>query len=83
MKKLHPIFTELIQRLFADNPKFFKIVQLFSLFIALLAFLPDAFDFFEIPIPDILHLLHTKAIKLSSLTAIIMSQLPNKSDSER
>ncbi len=77
--KIPPVLIELLQRLLSENPKFFKWIQLVSGIVAVIAFIPDVFAFLEIPSPSWLEVLHSSAIKVGALTAILMAQLPNPS----
>ena len=77
--KIPPVLIELLQRLLSENPKFFKWIQLVSGIVAVIAFVPDVFAFLEIPSPSWLEVLHSSAIKVGALTAILMAQLPNPS----
>ena len=78
--KIPPVLIELLQRLLSENPKFFKWIQLVSGIVAVIAFVPDVFAFLEIPSPSWLEVLHSSAIKVGALTAILMAQLPNPSN---
>jgi len=83
MKPLPPVLIELIQRIFASNPKFFKWVQYFSGIIALVAYLPDFAQFLSIPVPNWLTVLNIATVKAGAITAIIMAQLPNQDINEK
>lgn len=78
--KIPKFITELLQRLLSENPKFFKWIQAVSGIVAVIAFVPDVFAFLEIPSPSWLEVLHSSAIKVGALTAILMAQLPNPND---
>ena len=77
--KIPPVLLELLKRLFSENPKFFKWVQVISAIVALIAFVPDFLGFLDITTPQWLTLLNEKAIKVGALTAILVAQLPNPS----
>lgn len=83
MKPLPPVVIELIQRLFASNPKFFKWVQYVSGLIATIAYLPDLASYLSLPVPAWLNILNVATVKVGALTAIIMAQLPNKDINEK
>lgn len=83
MKPLPPVLIELIQRLFASNPKFFKWVQYISGLVAGIAYLPDLAKFLAIPVPNWLSVLNVATVKVGALTAIVMAQLPNKDINEK
>lgn len=72
------LFLQLLQRVFADNPKFFKVIQWVSITIAAISFLFDFLTETGVQIPNWLVWLNTTAIKVGAITAIIMAQLPNK-----
>jgi xanthine/uracil permease len=76
--KLPSFLIELVKRFATNNPKFFKGIQVLSGIIAIIAFLPDLASYLEFELPTWLNLLHDKAIKIGSLTAILMAQLPNE-----
>lgn len=78
--KIPPVLIELLQRLLSENPKFFKWIQAVSAIVAVIAFIPDVFAFLEIPSPSWLEFLHSSAVKVGALTAILMAQLPNPSN---
>lgn len=80
--KLPQFLLELISRFATKNPVFFKWIQTFSGAIAIVAFLPDLFAYLEIASPSWLEVLHNKVVKIGSLTAIIMAQLPNETKKE-
>ena len=81
--KIPPVLLEFMQRIASDNPKFFKWVQVVSAIVAVIAFVPDALGFLEIPVPSWLDILHDKAIKVGALTAILVAQLPNPNDKKQ
>lgn len=76
--KIPPFIIELIQRVATNNPKFFKVIQVISAAVAIVAFIPDLLVYLEITSPFWLELLHDKAVKIGALTAVIMAQLPNE-----
>lgn len=78
--KVPPVVIELLKRIASDNPKFFKWIQVVSAIVAVIAFVPDVLGFLEIPAPSWLEVLHSKAVKVGALTAVIVAQLPNPSD---
>lgn len=80
--KVPPVVIELMQRIASDNPTFFKWVQFVSAVIGIIAFVPDLFSYLEITSPSWLEVLHTKAVKVGALTAILMAQLPNPNDNK-
>jgi hypothetical protein len=60
------------------NPKFFKVIQTISAAVAIVAFIPDLAAYLEIGLPEWVTVLNDKAVKIGSLTAIILAQLPNE-----
>lgn len=78
--KVPPVVIELLKRIASDNPKFFKWIQLVSTAVAIVAFIPDVLAFLDIASPEWLEVLHSKAVKVGALTAVIVAQLPNPSD---
>ena len=78
--KVPPVVIELMQRVASDNPTFFKWVQFVSAVIGIVAFIPDVLAFLDIASPSWLEVLHSKAVKVGALTAILMAQLPNPND---
>ena len=76
--KIPPFIIELIQRVATNNPKFFKVIQVISAAVAVVAFIPDLLVYLEIASPSWLELLHDKAVKIGALTAVVMAQLPNE-----
>ena len=80
--KFPPFLIELIKRVATKNPKFFQLIQLVSGAIAIVAFLPDLASYLDFTLPSWANVLHDKAIKIGSLTAILMAQLPNQNATE-
>lgn len=78
--KVPQFLTELLQRFATNNPTFFKWVQTISGAVAIVAFIPDLLAYLDIASPSWLEVLHSKAVKIGALTAIIMAQLPNAND---
>lgn len=78
--KIPPVIIELFKRIATDNPTFFKWVQFVSAAIGIVAFIPDVLAFLDIASPSWLEVLHSKAVKVGVLTAILMAQLPNPND---
>lgn len=78
--KVPPVIIELFKRIATDNPTFFKWVQFVSAVIGIVAFIPDVLAFLDITSPSWLEVLHSKAVKVGALTAILMAQLPNPND---
>ena len=76
--KVPPVVIELFKRIATDNPTFFKWIQFVSAVIGIVAFVPDVLQFLDITSPSWLEVLHSKAVKIGALTAIIMAQLPNE-----
>jgi hypothetical protein len=76
--KVPTFLTELLRRFATKNPTFFKWIQTISGAVAIVAFLPDLFAYLDITSPSWLEVLHTKAVKVGALTAILMAQLPNE-----
>ena len=76
--KVPKFLVELLQRFATKNPTFFKWIQTISGIVAIVAFLPDLFAYLDITSPSWLEVLHSKAVKIGALTAIIMAQLPNE-----
>lgn len=80
--KFPPFLIELAKRVATKNPKFFQFIQIVSGVIAVIAFLPDLAFYLDFTLPSWANVLHDKAIKIGSLTAILMAQLPNQSTTE-
>lgn len=80
--KVPQFLLELISRFATKNPVFFKWIQLLSGIVAIVAFLPDLFTYLEIASPSWLESLHSTALKIGALTAIVMAQLPNETKKE-
>lgn len=76
--KVPQFLTELLQRFATKNPTFFKWIQTISGAVAIVAFMPDLLAYLDITSPSWLEVLHSKAVKIGALTAIIMAQLPNE-----
>lgn len=76
--KIPSFLVELIQRLFKKNPAFFKKIQLAAGVVAVIAFMPDLLGYLEIGVPNWLHFLESKAVKIGSLITIVMAQIPNE-----
>ena len=75
--KVPPFIIELVQRFATSNPVWAKRIQLASLIVGVLAWLPELFQFLEIQQSDWMEILHNKFVKIGSLLALIMAQLPN------
>lgn len=75
--KIPPFIIELVQRFATNNPKFFKVIQVISALVAVVAFIPDLLAYLDITSPSWLEVAHDKAVKIGALTAIILAQLPN------
>jgi len=75
--KVPPVVIELFKRIASDNPKFFKLIQVISAVVAVVAFIPDLLAFLEIAAPSWLDVLHDKTVKVGALISIFIAQLPN------
>ncbi len=78
MKPLPPIIIELLQRFAKKNPSFFKYIQYVSAAIAVFSFLPEITSFLGIDLPTWFDVFNVTLLKVGSITAIIMAQLPNE-----
>jgi len=76
--KIPTFITELLQRFFTANPVWAKRIQAASLIIGLLAWLPELLQFLEIPQSAWMEVLHNKFVKIGSVLALIIAQLPNE-----
>jgi xanthine/uracil permease len=76
--KVPQFLVELLQRFATKNHSFFKWIQTVSGVVAIVAFLPDLLNYLDISSPSWLEVLHSKAVKIGALTAIVMAQLPNE-----
>lgn len=68
-------FSELINRLFAKSPKFFKIFQIVSGLVALVAGLPALLDSLHVVLPAALSALESKVVGVAGVVALFISLL--------
>ncbi len=76
--KIPPFITAAIQRFVTNNPVWAKRIQAASLLVAFLAWLPELLQFLEIPQSDWMEVLHNKFVKIGSVLALILAQIPNE-----
>ena len=77
--KIPPFISSVIQRFLTDNPLWAKRIQAASLVLMVLAWTPELLSYLEIPSPDWLEVAHNKIVKIGSLVALVLAQLPNPS----
>lgn len=75
-------FAELLQRLFSNNPKFFKYVQAISAIIALVTGLPGFLESAGIVLPDWATALESKVAAIAAVITMLIAQLPKQDGSK-
>lgn len=71
-------FAELLQRLFSNNPKFFKYVQAISAIIAVVTGLPAFLESAGISLPDWATALESKVTAVAAVITMLIAQLPKQ-----
>jgi xanthine/uracil permease len=82
MKPIPRPILEFVNRLFSNNPTFFKYVQAISAIALVLGYVPEIFNFLEITSPLWITKVVSIGLKVGGFVAIVLAQLPNVSKPE-
>ena len=67
--------AELVNRLFAKSPKFFRIIKVIAAILAIVTGLPGILESLGIHLPDTLAVLQNKVVSIAGLAAFFVSSL--------
>lgn len=68
-------FKELIIRLGAKSPKFFKVIQTIALVAGLVTGVPALLEYFDVVLPAALEVIANKAVSIASFVALFIASL--------
>lgn len=75
-------WIQLLQRLFKENPVFFKYIQWVSIAVMAVTGLPDFLAMFDIHITGAWLIFQNATLAKMALISAILSRLPNKEDNQ-
>lgn len=75
--------TEFFHRLFSSNPKFFKIVQIISIVVAVATGLPSLFRSAGVDLPEWAGVIESKITAIAAIVTAIIAQLPKRDINEQ
>jgi hypothetical protein len=75
MELLSKFFIDLLKRLMADTPIFFKIIRTIGIVAAAVTLIPSWLEAIGVALPDSLHLIANKVIGIAALVSAFVAQL--------
>lgn len=76
MNPILDFLTEIVVRLRNKSPKFFKVLQVISILVALIPGIPTFLDYLGIVLPDFLIAIENKTIAIAGIVAAFLTGLP-------
>lgn len=68
-------FTELLKRLMAETPWFFKVIRTIGIVAALITGVPALLESSGVVLPEALHILANKIVSIAAMVSVFVAQL--------